>query len=303
MTLYAYDGASAFDLTAAKAHGGIAATTYVRGTPGGMPHADAARVDEIRNDGMGASPNWEATADFFSTCTVAGAQWAGTDALAACRALGYPDDGSVACSFSFDFDVPAGRYAEMGAKVRAVTAALGGHYRTMIYGQESLIVYLVVNGYVAGKHWLMMSTFGQAYDPGAAYFCMIQGHDINGNWIASPVTGADINTVTDPNAVRAWWPTGSPYSTEGDPPMTPAEIQEVADAVWAHNLAFTSNHPAGFYLTDIRARAAAILAAVEAQTGVALTDAQVAAIADKVAAATTAKAAPTYTGTLTPSTP
>ena len=82
--------------------------------------------------------------------------------------------------------------------------------------------------------------------------------------------------------------------------MTPAEIQSVADAVWAHNLAFTSNHPAGFYLTDIRARAAAILAAVEAQTGVALTDAQVAAIADKVAAAIAAKAAPTYTGTLTP---
>ena len=198
--LYAFDGASAFDLAAAKAHGGVAATTYIRGTPGGMPHADAARVAEIRNDGLGASPNWEATANFFGTCSLAGATWAGTDALAANRADGYPDDGSIACSFSFDFDVPAGRYPEMGAKVRAITAALGGHYRTMIYGQESLIIYLVVHGYVTGKHWLMMSTFGQAYDPGASYFCMIQGHDVNGNWINSPVAGTDINTVTDPHA-------------------------------------------------------------------------------------------------------
>ena len=160
--LYAFDGAGPFDLAAAKAHGGIAATTYIRGTPGGMPHADAARVAEIRTDGLGASPNWEATADYFGTCSLAGATWAGTDALRACRELGYPDDGTIAVGFSFDFDVPAGRYPEMGAKARAITAALGGHYRAMIYGQESLIIYLVVHGDVTGKHWLMMSRFGQA---------------------------------------------------------------------------------------------------------------------------------------------
>jgi len=186
----------------------------------------------------------------------------------------------------------------MGAKVRAITAALGGHYRTMIYGQESLIVYLVANGFVTGKHWLMMSTYGQAYDPGAAYFCIIQGHDIADNWLASPVAGADINTVTDPTAVHAWWPTGSPYATTGDPPMTPAEIQSVADAVWSHNLAGTSNHPASFWVTNINALVGQVLAAVKAQSGVALTDAQVAAIAAQIAAKQ-----PTYTGTLTPTAP
>jgi hypothetical protein len=297
--LYAFDGASAFDLSAAKAHGGIAATTYIRGTPGGMPHADAARVAEIRRDALGASPNWEATADYFGTCSLAGATWAGTDALRALRELGYPDDGTIAVSFSFDFDVPAGRYPEMGAKVRAITAALGGHYRTMIYGQESLIIYLVVNGYVTGKHWLMMSRFGQAYDPGASYFCMVQGHDIAGNWINSPVPGTDINTVTDPHALYAWWPAGSPYE-QGDLPMLAADIKAIAVAtaneVWnVENLAGTSNHVASYWLTNLNRLVGQVLAAVQAQTDVSLTDAQVSAIAAQIAARQ-----PTYTGTLTP---
>jgi hypothetical protein len=302
--LYAFDGAGPFDLAAAKAHGGIAATTYIRGTPGGMPHADAARVAEIRTDGLGASPNWEATADYFGTCSLAGATWAGTDALRACRELGYPDDGTIAVGFSFDFDVPAGRYPEMGAKARAITAALGGHYRTMIYGQESLIIYLVVHGDVTGKHWLMMSRFGQAYDPGASYFCMVQGHDVGGNWINSPVPGTDINTVTDPHALYAWWETGSPYE-QGDSPMTPYEIQQIAaasakatvDEMFTRNIAGTSNHPLPGWITLINANVSAVLAAVKAQTGVTLSDADVAAIADRAAAAMLAKA-PTYTGTL-----
>lgn len=225
-TLYAFDGASAFNLAAAKRAGGICATTYIRGRPGGYDHADAARVTAIRTEGMGASPNWESTADYFGTCSVTDAHWAGTDALRACRELGYPDDGTIAVSFSFDFDVPAGRYAEMGAKVRQITAGLAGHYQTMIYGQESLIVYLVVHGYITGKHWLMMSTFGQAYDPMASYFCMVQGHDINGNWIQNQaIPGTDINTVTDPYALNAWWPTGSPYSTGDD--MSAADIDRI----------------------------------------------------------------------------
>jgi len=174
----------------------------------------------------------------------------------------------------------------------------------MIYGQESLIIYLVVHGDVTGKHWLMMSRFGQAYDPGASYFCMVQGHDVGGNWINSPVPGTDINTVTDPHALYAWWETGSPYE-QGDSPMTPYEIQQIAaasakatvDEMFTRNIAGTSNHPLPFWITNINAGVAAVHAAVLAQTGVALTDVQVAAIAAQVAAAATA---PTYTGTLTP---
>lgn len=213
MTLYAFDGASAFDLDAAKAKGGIVCTVYIRGTPGGYPHADRARVDAIRAKGMGASPNWESTANFFDTCTIAQATWAGLDALAACRALGFPDDGSVACSFSFDYDTNASRFQDAAAKIRAVTAALAGHYKTMIYAEQELLDWLVANGVVGGKHWLMMSTFGQPYNPRSSSVCCVQGHDVDGNWIQSQaVTGSDINTVTDPYAIAAWWPTGSPYA-------------------------------------------------------------------------------------------
>ena len=80
---------------------------------------------------------------------------------------------------------------------------------------------------------------------------------------------------------------------QGDLPMTPAEIQSVADAVWAHNLAGTSNHPASFWVTSINANVAAVLAAVKAQTGVVLTDAQISAIAAAVAAIQSGSVTPT----------
>jgi hypothetical protein len=82
---------------------------------------------------------------------------------------------------------------------------------------------------------------------------------------------------------------------QGDLPMTPAEIQSVADAVWAHNLAGTSNHPAGYWVTSISALVAQVLAAVKDQPNVTLTDAQITAIGTEIA-----KNLPTYTGTLTP---
>jgi hypothetical protein len=269
--LYAFDGALAFDLNLAKSHGGILCTTYIRGYPGGMPPANAARVNDIRAHGMGASPNWEATADFFGTCTIAQAEWAGADALAYCRSCGYPDDGSIACSFSFDFDVPAGRYAEMGRKVMAIAFGLGGHYQVMIYGQESLIVYLVEHGYVMGKHWLMMSTFGQAYDPGALYFCMVQGHDINGNWIQDKkILGTDINTVTDPYAVYAWWPAGSPYALGGTEMLDPTDPVIVKMTATIENLRQMlvqvigePTHPASPSLRNIMAQTNVLPTSVE----------------------------------------
>jgi hypothetical protein len=216
VTLYAYDGANpGFDLAAAKANGGIVATVYIVGTPGGMPHADRARVAAIRAAGMGVLPNWERAADFFGTCTVADARAAGVEALAACKALGFPADGTIQVPFSFDFDVPSTRFREMGAKVDAVTAGLTSAYVPMVYAQTDLIDYLVSHGYLAGKQWLMASTWGRPYNPASPNVCLVQSHDAAGNWINSHVTGTDINTVTDPHALGAWWPDGSPYSTGG----------------------------------------------------------------------------------------
>jgi len=42
---------------------------------------------------------------------------------------------------------------------------------------------------------------------------MVQSHDIDGKWLNTPVAGTDINTITDPHGLRAWWPDGSPYAS------------------------------------------------------------------------------------------
>jgi hypothetical protein len=212
VTLFAYDGASPFDLDAAKAHSGIVITGYIVGRPGGFNPIDKARVDTVRAKGMGFSPNWERAADFFLTCSLADAKAAGVEALAANRALGLPDDGSIRCSFSIDAPVPTSRFGEMGQKLNAVTAGLAGHYQTMLYGQSNLIDWLCANRYLSGKHWLMGSTWNQPYNPASPNVCMVQSHDAAGNWINSPVPGTDINTITDPYATGAWFPDGSPYS-------------------------------------------------------------------------------------------
>lgn len=208
---FAYDGASMFDLAAAKAAGGIICTVYIVGDPGGMPHADAARVAAIRAQGMGALPNWERAADFFLTCSVTDARNAGAEALGACKALGFPADGSIQCAFSIDVQVPPSRFAEIGQKIDAVQAGLTSAYRAMVYAQSDLIDYLVAHGHVTGKQWLMGSTWGNPYNAGSPNVCMVQSHDAAGNWLNSHVGGTDVNTVTDPNAVGAWWSDNSPY--------------------------------------------------------------------------------------------
>lgn len=216
MTMLAYDGASPFDLADAKAAGGILITGYIVGHPGGLDPIGKERVQQALALGLGVLPNWERAADYFLTCTVADAKTAGVEALTACRALGFADDGSVGVAFSFDVQVPASRFAEMGSKVDAITAGLAGHYLTVVYAQQSLIEYLVAHGHLTGKQWLMGSTWGQPYHPSSPNVFMVQSHDAAGNWLNSTVHGTDVNTVIDPHAIPAAWPTNSPYALEAD---------------------------------------------------------------------------------------
>jgi hypothetical protein len=301
--MFAYDGASPFDLNAAKANSGIVITGYLVGNPGGYSPINKARVDQIRALGMGFSPNWERAADFFLTHSLADCQSAGAEARAACHALGVPSDGTVRTSFSIDAQVPTPRFAEMGDKLHAAGVGLTGEYQTMLYGQSNLIDWLCANHYLTGKHWLMGSTWNQPYAPASPNVCMVQSHDAAGNWINSPVPATDINTVTDPRAIGAWWPAGSPYGE--DMPLTQADADLVAKTVWtwmfgaggkpldtaAHVLIDASNPPAV-------PTAAQIVAAIKADppAGVSLTDAQIQQLAAAIAGAT---AAPNFTVTLT----
>lgn len=232
--LYAFDGANpSFDLKAAKKRGGIVATVYIVGTPGGMPHADKARVNAIRAAGMGALPNWERAADFFRTASLADCRNAGAEALAACRALGFPDDGTIGVAFSFDYEVPASGFAHATDQLKACGDGMGGHYVPLGYAQIDLINYWAAHG-LPGPHWLMGSTWRSsstflAHEVGSPNVALVQSHDANGNWLSSPVAGTDINTVTQPERLLAWWPDNSPYGD--NMPLSDADVQKVVNAL------------------------------------------------------------------------
>lgn len=217
--LLAFDAANPnVSISAMVKRGAIVAPVYVVGTPGGFAHADAARVRALRAAGLAPLPNWERAADFFARCTIAQAQAAGAEALAACRALEFPDDGSIDVAFSFDFEIPAADYPAMAARLDACERGLAGHYRAIVYAQIGFIEYLATLPRFAGRvHWLMGSTWRATSqftgrEAGSPNVGLIQSHDAAGNWLTSPIADTDVNTVTHPRALRAWWPTSSPYA-------------------------------------------------------------------------------------------
>ncbi len=288
--LFAYDGAYSPDLATCKAHGAIAMMHYLTGrfaATSAQPHA-------IRAAGMGAVLNWEVAIDALVGVSRVRGQAIGRDALDAVDA-DCPRDGSVGIYFSVDTDVPENALGACDAGfagVNDVVRPAGLQVKT--YAEMGLLLHLVGRGLVQGKQWLLMSEgFSPpgSYQPWSPHVCAVQMHDAAGNWIGTDLLGTDRNTVTDPYALGAWWNPGSPY-TQGDLPMTPAEqtalakeiAAETADAVWAHNLAGTSNHTAAYWETNINALEAQILAAVKGWTGVTLTAADVTAIATEVAA-------------------
>ena len=95
-----------------------------------------------------------------------------------------------------------------------------------------------------------------------------------GNWIQSPVSGADINTVTDPHALFAWWNPGSPYALAPEEDMTPDQDAKLAAiAQIAQRIDFAIDNGGAFpfaergELTDlIRANAAHVAALTSAVT-------------------------------------
>lgn len=263
-----FDSASPWDLPRiqqAKRLGAVALSVYIVGTPGGMRHASKADVDLIWSQGLGVYPNWERAADFFGTCSLADAKNAGVEALAACRDLGIPDDGSVAVSFSFDFAVPPNRFREVADKLAAARDGMGGHYQAVGYGQSSLCDYWPTVG-LPGPHWLMMSTWNLPYFPASKNVAVVQAHDTNGNWLGSAVPGADINLVTQPNALGAWWPTNSPYG--GDMPLTPDDVNAIWDEQMVneptvHGTARSRLYQANKGISDLAAQLASVQSTVD----------------------------------------
>jgi hypothetical protein len=238
MTGRLYDGATPWTgdgatadlsrLQAVKNHGGIGVSVYIVGTPGGMRCANQRDVDTARSLGLGVLPNWERAADYFRTCTLDQAHAAGVEAKQACQRLGFPDDGSVTVIFSFDYQVPATGFPAALDRLKACHDGLGAAYKAASYAQSGLIRYFGAHGFGDVGHWLMASTWGLAdYDIGSANVALVQSHEANGTWLNTPVPGTDINTVTRPTLLGAWWPEGSEYA-----PMA-ITVDDIWNASWA----------------------------------------------------------------------
>lgn len=204
--LFAFDGVSPFDLKAAKNAGAILITGYIVGHPGGMNPIDKARVDKIRSMGMGFLPNWERGAAYLVNCSKADGVAAGREAVTALRALGVPDDGTIACPFSWDTWVDPTQYHHCGDVADGIIEGLAGRYRFSAYGQGGLIDYLTSTGRMQAQGWLSASSSFPGYDAASPRVALVQH-------ISTPVPGTDLDVVTDPYHVGAWWPTGSPYAS------------------------------------------------------------------------------------------
>jgi hypothetical protein len=196
-------------------------TFYIRGTPGGFRHATADDVQRARSQGIGCVPNWESTSDFFRTATITDCKAAGAEALAAARACGFPDDGSIQLPFSFDYEVASGQLEPAENQLAACQEGLTSAFRATVYGPSNLIRYLGHHGWGDRGHWLMASTFqsssviaqpSDVYDIGSPFVAMVQSHHANGDWFTSPVRDADVNTITQPDKLGAWWPEGSEFA-------------------------------------------------------------------------------------------
>jgi hypothetical protein len=234
--MFAFDGAAAFDLDAAARAGAVAVTGYIVGTPGGLPHIDKGRIDQIRAKGMGFYPNWERAIDALVHAGHSGGVDAGQEALEALRGFGVPDDGSVACAFSWDVDVAPAQFESCGVVADGILDGLGGHYRFTAYASAGLIKYLTDTGRISGvKGWLSESEGFNGFSTvdWSKYVAMVQNHDAHGNWLDSPVPDTDIDTILDAAALGAWWAPGQQFAI-GEDDMTPEQdalLRRIAAAV------------------------------------------------------------------------
>ena len=236
--LLAFDAANpTISIAAMVEHGAIAAPVYIRGNPGGFEPSDAHRVTALREAGLAPWPNWESTADFFAHCSLDDARAAGEEACEVARRLGFPDDGTISVPFSFDYEVPADQLRHALDVLTACQDGLGDAYLATSYGQSNLIAFLGHHGFGTTGHWLMASTFqktssiaqpSSVYDIGSEFVCMVQSHHLDGSWFDTPVPGTDVNVVTRPDKLAAWWPDGSEFALPS--------AQDIADAIWKHKL-------------------------------------------------------------------
>jgi hypothetical protein len=195
-----FDGAYARDLAAMKASGAIAVSVYLTGNYA-VPKS---WVDQVRAAGLGVVPNYEQATNELVTAGMTGGIAVGQRAAAAATALGFPTDASVAIVYSVDVDVPPAQFAQIGLAFDGINSVTHGRFLTEVYAEGALIDYLMTTKRVTGAEWLSASESFPGYNPSSPNVGLVQK-------IGSPVAGTDLDQITNPTGIHAWWPAGSPF--------------------------------------------------------------------------------------------
>lgn len=212
MSLYCFDAAYAPNLTAVKAAGGIAINGYLTGTYA----TSTTQPSAARAAGLGYVPTYEEAPSELVGASRAVGQTVGRKILAAFGRLGIPLDGTVAVYPSVD--VYDGSPSNCMTAWQGIRDVIAGKISVRAYAEGAVIDTLTKAGLVDGKCWLSASTGYPGYNPNDPNVCMVQ-------LTKSPVADTDADhLITDPHALGAWWPEGSPYGAQVPLTQTDANL-------------------------------------------------------------------------------
>lgn len=222
MTLYGYDAAYQPDLATVKAAGGIAVNGYLTGryatTTSSPAHALAA--------GLGWWATYEEDpAELVGASRTVGQQ-VGQKILAAFKALRddkgrpLPLDGSLAVYPSVD--VSSSSVTACDDSWPGVRDVLEGQLGVRYYGEGLLGDHLTAAGLLDGPFWLAAPSSWPGFNPADPRVCIVQE-------VGTNVPGTDRNhLITQPSALGALWPDGSPYGGDVSQADVIAALQSTA---------------------------------------------------------------------------
>lgn len=214
--LYCFDAAYAPDLAKVRAAGGVAINGYLTGQYAGTTTQPAA----ARAAGLGWVPTYEEWPSELVGASRATGQAVAQRILAAFQHLGIPLDGTVAVYPSVD--VRDDNPTDCNTAWQGIRDVIAGKISVRVYAEGAVIDALTKAGLLDGPGWLSASSSFPGYDVNDPNICMVQ---LTGQLV--PGTDAD-HLITDPHALGAWWPDGSPYGA--DMALTTAQAGQLADA-------------------------------------------------------------------------
>lgn len=208
--LYVYDAAYRPDLSKVKRNG-VAINGYLTGKYANT----TTQPKEALAAGLGYIPTYEEGNSELVNASRASGQAVGRKILAAFAAKGLPLDGSLAVYPSVD--VAEASATACDEAWRGLRDVLKGKVSLRYYGEGRIGDHLYDAGLLDGPYWLAAPTSW----PGYAFshrVCMVQ-------LVGTNVPGTDQDhLITDPHALGALWPAGSPYGVELLDPKDPVVV-------------------------------------------------------------------------------